>query len=92
MSPEEIKQSLSKILLAEDKAAELLETFGSVKNMQVVVTSNLKMFVDELVDITALFFRPIIERNGGDLPNKKVKTGKNHEARWTSLIPPPKRN
>lgn len=72
MSPEEIKQSLSKILLAEDKAAELLETFGSVKNMQVVVTSNLKMFVDELIDITALFFRPIIERNGGDLPNKKV--------------------
>jgi hypothetical protein len=71
MQPEEMKQAIAKILIAENKAKELLNIFGSTKNMQLILIEHVELFVDEIVQLTKEVFKPIIT-DRGELPGREV--------------------
>jgi len=67
----EITQAITQVLAAENKAKELLAIFGSTQNMQTQLVKHVDIFVEEIVNVTAEVFNPIIKQRG-ELPDREI--------------------
>jgi hypothetical protein len=71
VTPIEVKQAITRILVSDDKAKVLLAIFGSTENMQLQIVNHVESFVDAIINVTIDFITPIIELRG-ELPDSEI--------------------